>query len=453
MKHNRVFVIDKQGNPLMPCHPARARQMLREKRAVVARRMPFTIRILDRVGGNTQDLRLKIDPGAKITGVALVASFEQQKYTVVWAGELAHRGELISKRMTSRREHRRSLRNRKTRYRPPRFLNRKKPKGWLPPSLEHRVATTMTWVKRLQRWSPVTCLSLERVRFDTQKLQNPEISGMEYQRGELFGYEIREYLLEKWGRQCAYCGAEEVPLEIDHLVPRSRGGTDRVSNLTIACHTCNQEKGNRDVQVFMGSEYLKKQRLKIKRLKKKHRKKTHCGKSLDAILSQAKQPLTDAAAVNATRNRIYQALDDLDLPLEIGTGGRTKWNRSLQYYPKTHWIDAACVGVSGESVRLDPGLRPLSIASTGRGCRQVVKMNKKGFPRTKAGRIKRVKGFQTGDLVRLVQPKGKYAGTHIGRLAGIRADGRFDIQAPIDKITSIWHRFTLLQRADGYCYE
>ena len=94
-----------------------------------------------------------------------------------------------------------------------------------------RVANTATWLSRLQRVAPVASLSLELVRFDTQALVDPEISGVEYQQGTLYGYEVREYLLGKWGRKCAYCGANDVPLQIEHLIPRSRGGTMRVDNL------------------------------------------------------------------------------------------------------------------------------------------------------------------------------------------------------------------------------
>ncbi len=137
----------------------------------------------------------------------------------------------------------------------------------------------MTWVKRLVRYCPVTSIALELVRFDTQALQNPEISGAEYQQGRLFGYEVREYLLEKWGRKCAYCGKENTSLEIEHIQPKSKGGTDRVCNLTLACHQCNQKKGDKLMEDFL-------------------KKKTDL---LNKIKSQAKAPLRDAAAVNATR--------------------------------------------------------------------------------------------------------------------------------------------------------
>ena len=120
--------------------------------------------------------------------------------------------------------------------------------------------------------------------------------------------------------------------------------------------------------------------------------------------------------------------------------------------PRRHWIDAACVGESGGAVRLDSTCEPLRIKAMGRGTRQVVRTERYGFPRSAPGRVKRVEGFQTGDLVRLTQPRGKYAGSHTGRLAGVRADRRFDISAPAGKITAMSRNYRLLQRGDGYAY-
>ena len=97
----------------------------------------------------------------------------------------------------------------------------------------------------------ITAISLELVKFDMQQMENPEISGAEYQQGTLAGYEVREYLLEKWGRQCAYCGAKNVPLEIEHITPWSKSRDDRVCNLTLACHPCNEQKGTQDIRDFL----------------------------------------------------------------------------------------------------------------------------------------------------------------------------------------------------------
>ncbi|PCI27487.1 MAG: hypothetical protein COB67_08445, partial [SAR324 cluster bacterium] len=129
----------------------------------------------------------------------------------------------------------------KTRYRKPRFLNRTLPQGWLAPSLLSRVFNIETWVEKLCCFAPVKAISQELVRFDMQQMENPEISGKEYQQGTLAGYETKQYLLEKWNRTCVYCGAQNVPLEIEHIIPKSKGGSNRVSNLTLACVSCNQK--------------------------------------------------------------------------------------------------------------------------------------------------------------------------------------------------------------------
>ena len=254
---SKIFVIDTNKQPLQPCHPARARQLLKKGKAAVYRRYPFTI-ILKReiVDADNQPrgaiarcghtarrrqslcaataqrlprLRLKIDPGSKTTGLAIV---NDDTGDVVFAAELQHRGQQIKKSLDSRRASRRGRRSRKTRYRKPRFNNRTQPKGWLPPSLMSRIYNIETWIRRLRQLCPIVSISLELVKFDTQAMVNPEISGVEYQQGELFGYEVREYLLEKFGRKCAYCGAENVPLQVEHIVPKARGGSNRVSNLT-----------------------------------------------------------------------------------------------------------------------------------------------------------------------------------------------------------------------------
>ena len=427
---NSVFVLDNHKQPLSPCSPARARMLLRKGKAAVYRRYPFTIILKHRTGGNVQPVELKLDPGSKTTGVALV----QQKgngAAVIFAAEIQHRGAAIKKALSTRRAQRRSRRSRKTRYRAPRFDNRTRSKGWLPPSLQSRVDNVHSWAKRLHRLCPISSIAVETVRFDMQKVDNPGISGSEYQQGTLLGYELREYILEKWQRRCAYCGAESVPLEIEHVVPRSKGGSNRVSNLTLSCRDCNQQKGNRSVQEFLAGkpEVLKK------------------------ILSGLRRPLNDAAAVNATRYAIGTALKTLGLPTTFWSGGRTKFNRTGQDYPKAHWIDAACVGESGKTVRLDPKQQPLTIKATGRGSRQMCRVDKFGFPRTKAKGARIVKGFRTGDLVKAAVPSGKKAGVHLGRVA-VRTSGSFNIATAAGTIQGISHRYCrIVHLADGYNYQ
>ncbi|PNR88598.1 HNH endonuclease [Petrotoga sp. HWH.PT.55.6.1] len=422
----RVFVLDKNKQPLMPCHPARARELLKKGKAAVFRYHPFTIILKDREGGDTQPIQVKIDPGSKYTGVALVADFKRGK-KVIWASVIYHRGHVIKKNLDTRRGVRRFRRNRKTRYRKPRFLNRKRKEGWLPPSLISRAENILTWVKRIRRFSPVTSISMELVRFDTQKLQNPEIKGVEYQRGTLYGYEVKEYLLEKWGRKCAYCGKENVPLEIEHIVPKSKGGSDRISNLTLACHECNQKKNNQSIDEFLANN----------------------PKKLNQIKARAKGPLKDVASVNATRWYLFNQLKKEGLPIEVGTGGQTKYNREMQNYSKKHWIDAACVGESGYNVQLEPDMQVLEITAMGHGMRRICFVDKYGFPKSYRPKERTYMGYKTGDIVLANVPKGKNKGIHIGRIA-IRHRPSFLLNGVGDVHPKY---LTLLQKNDGYGYQ
>jgi len=411
-----VFVLDANRQPLDPCHQARARELLKRGRAAVFRRYPFTIILNDREGGQLTSHRLKIDPGSKITGLAIV---QEGTDRVVWAGELAHRGQAIRDALLRRRTIRHSRRQRKIRYRPARFLGRRRRASWLAPSLAHRVQTTLTWARRLRAVCPIAAISMELVRFDTQLMQDAEVRGVAYQQGELAGYEVREYLLDKWGRRCAYCGKADVALQIEHLVPRARGGSNRVSNLTLACEPCNQAKGNRTA-----AEY-----------------------GYPHLMDVAKQPLKDAAAINTTRWAIWRSLGALGLPLEAGSGGRTKWNRTRLGLAKAHWADAACVGVSTPS-QLDARVGSvLLIAAKGHGTRQMCRTDKYGFPKRHVPRQKRWFGFRTGDLVKAVVPSGKYAGRHIGRVA-VRTRPSFRLGG----IDVHPRTLRLIQRADGYAY-
>src|SRR6516165_7312298 len=161
-----VLLVDHQRRPCAPVHPGRARHLLTRGRAAVYRRFPFTIILKEgEPSEEPEPLRLKIDPGSKTTGLAVVNDATGQ---VVWAAELTHRGQQVKARLDQRRACRRSRRSRHTRYRQPRFLNRRRRAGWLPPSLESRIANVNTWVHRLRRRCPVGPLALELVKFDTQ---------------------------------------------------------------------------------------------------------------------------------------------------------------------------------------------------------------------------------------------------------------------------------------------
>ncbi len=421
----------------MPMSEKRARLLLSRRRAIVVKMYPFTIRLKDRIGGEIQSIRIKIDPGSKHTGLAIVRenkiinateSEDQNKLTVLNLFQINHRGRSINANLISRRLMRRRRRT-NLRYRKARFNNRIKKEGWLPPSLQHRVDTVTSWISKLINLAPITGISMELVRFDMQKMEDPEISGMEYQQGQLEGYEVREYLLEKWNRKCSYCNAREVPLEVEHIVPKSRGGSNRINNLTLACRSCNEKKGNRSIETFL----LKKPEL------------------LQKIQTQAKKPLKDATAVNSTRLQLAGRLKATHLPTEFSSGGKTKFNRMRLSIPKTHALDAACVGATKTLEKWN--IPTLEINCMGRGSYQRTRLDKYGFPRGYLMRQKSVKGFQTGDHVKAYVFKGKKIGNYTGRVA-VRSSGNFNITTKEGIIQGINYTYCkLTSRSDGYGYE
>lgn len=420
---NFALVVDTNRRPLDPIHPAQARILLKQEKVAIFRQFPFTLILKTENNAPTQSVELKIDPGSRTTGLVLVSNCK-----VIWAAELTHRGAQIKAALLSRRQLRHSRRSRKTRYRQARFLNRTRPKGWLAPSLRHRVLTTLTWVNRLSKFAPVTAIATELVKFDTQMIQDESISGAEYQFGTLAGYEIRSYLLEKFNRKCAYCRVENVPFEIDHIVPKSRAGSNRPSNLTLSCHNCNQAKSNRSIHEFLADK----------------------PDVLKRVLTQAKSPLRDAAALNSTRWALFNALKATNLPVTTGTGGQTRWNRARFQLPKTHWIDAALVGVvEAITLLID---RPLLIYCKGHGTRQMSATDKYGFPNRQMPRFKFVHGYQTGDIVKAVVTKGKKIGTYTGRCA-VRSSGSFNISTKSGLVQGISHKYCqTVHCKDGYSY-
>jgi 5-methylcytosine-specific restriction endonuclease McrA len=420
---NLVFVLDANKTPLNPCTPGMARSLLNAGKAAVFRQFPFTIILKKEVEATPEPLELKIDPGSKTTGFAILKGNK-----VIFGAELTHRGQAIKASLESRRSLRRGRRSRHTRYRSSRFLNRTRPKGWLAPSLAHRVETTLTWVKRFIRFAPIGSIVQELVRFDLQQLENPEISGIEYQQGELAGYEVREYLLNKWDRKCTYCNVENVPLQVEHIQPKAKGGSNRISNLCLACEKCNLKKGTQEITKFLA----KKPEL------------------LSKVLAQAKRPLKDAAAVNSTRFALFNRLKEIGFSVSTGSGGKTKFNRTQLGIPKTHWLDAACVGQVEELEIL--ASQPLLIKATGHGSRQMCRTDKFGFPSRYVPRFKFAKGFQTGDIVKAIVTSGKKIGTYIGRVA-VRSKGSFNISDKSGLIDSVSHNYCkIIHKKDGYNY-
>ncbi|HDL16055.1 MAG TPA: hypothetical protein ENH28_07890, partial [Euryarchaeota archaeon] len=252
-----VPVINMHGKPLMPTTPGKARLLLKQKKAIVVQRSPFTIQLCYLTGNYTQNIKLGIDAGYSTIGFSTVTDKKE-----LFSGELTLR-KRISKLIEQRSNYRRTRRS-KLWHRKPRVNNRSKPEGWFAPSIQHKFETHLRLIKKLKKILPITEITVEVASFDTHKLQNPEIKGIEYQQGELQGYEVREYLLEKWKHECAYCGKGNIPLEIEHIIPKIRGGTNRVSNLTLACHKYNQKKGDKTAEEFGYPEVQKKARKPLK---------------------------------------------------------------------------------------------------------------------------------------------------------------------------------------------
>jgi hypothetical protein len=223
-----------------------------------------------------------------------------------------------------------------------------------------------------------------------------------------------------------YCEDKDVPLEVEHIVPKSRGGTDRVDNLTISCVECNRKKGSNTAEEF----------------------------GYPGIQEQVNQTLRDAAAINSTRTYLRKVIESFDLPIEKTTGGRTKYNRTNQGYEKDHWIDAICAGEGGDNTEIPDWFRPLLIKAEGRGSRQMTLPDKHGFPRTSSKEEKRPYGFQTGDLVKAVVPDHlKTAGVHRGRVS-VRTNGSFNIKTDSGWVRGINHKYcSIRQRNSGYSYK
>jgi 5-methylcytosine-specific restriction endonuclease McrA len=303
----------------------------------------------------------------------------------------------------------------------------------LAPSLRHRVDSTLSIARRLCQYAPVTEFHVERVAFDTHAMsEGRTLTAVEYRNGTLAGTDVREYLLATWGRACTYCGATGVPLNIDHIRPRSRGGSNRVSNLTLACVPCNQAKGSTPVEEFLA--------------KRPNR--------LEAVLGQVKTPLCDAAVMNATRWQLTDALKALGRPVHAWSGSRTKRNRTAMGLAKTHTVDALSVGrldhESGDAIVRVPQ-QVCVIKATGRGVYARTTPDRFGFPRLRRSRRKRHYGFATGDLVRATVPTGKWIGTWTGRIS-VRATGQHSMTTPTGRFSVSYVNLRLLQRADGYAY-
>jgi 5-methylcytosine-specific restriction endonuclease McrA len=368
----------------MPTTPRRAKWLLKDGKATVKERCPFTIQLTYATGENTQPIKLGIDIGFKKIG------FSANTDTLEVISGMVILRQDVSKMIEERRMYRRTRRGRLG-YRPTRFNNRKRPEDWLAPSIKHRLDSHIRLFHKLATLLPINLKKVEVSNFDSHKMQNPEIAGVEYQQGTLQGYEVREYLLDKWGRNCAYCGKKDVPLQIEHIIPKSRGGTDRVSNLTLTCKTCNLKKGNMTAEEF----------------------------GYPHIQQQAKKTLKATACLNNIRWRIVEQLE-----AAYTYGYVTKYERNKLGLEKSHVNDAFVIAGGTNQKRC----RSYEIIQVRRNNRSL-QTNRKGFKPsirrqryqlqphdlvTYDGKLCKVKGvFNYGKWIRLCDSHGTVINTNI----------------------------------------
>ncbi len=331
--------------------------LLKSGKAKVVRRIPFTIQLLYETTEYVQPVTLGVDPGYKNAGLSAVTDKKE-----IFRAEAQIRTD-IPGLLSKRRQYRRSRRNRKTRYREPRFDNRthSKHKGWLAPSVENRIDAHIKLIKLVCSILPVSNIRIETAQFDVQKLKNSDVSGIEYQQGEQSGFwNTREYVLWRDNHRCQHCAGKsrDAVLEVHHLESRKTGG-DRPGNLLTLCKTC-------------------------------HRKYHSSGFELPRPSSGFRA----TANINVMRWKLYERVKALDIPVGVTYGYRTKRDRVLQGLPKTHINDAFVIAGGNGQLRVAGGYL----------FRQVRKQNRKlhkgirSHIRNKAARV--LFGFRQWDKVR-----------------------------------------------------
>ena len=418
-----VLVIDKHKRPCNTISAAYARILLFSKQAVIYKRFPFTIRLRnDNAVLKDKNYTIKLDPGSRTTGVAIT----DDKDSVVMLAELEHRGHTIKRNLDKRRAIRHSRRQRKTRYREARFLNRTKPQGWLAPSVRSRADNVINFIKKYKKLLNVNKVMIENVSFDVAQMSSDDyLIGTDYQQGNLYNKNLREFIFSKTKGRCSYCGAKAE--EIDHIIPRSNGGTNSTYNLTPACRSCNEKKSNLSLKEF--------------------------GKLMNKDFSnlEPKKLPKDAAIVQSARNYMVKEITKIIPDTTTHEAWITKYNRDQLGLPKQHYYDALSVGEIPSNFNFLTD-KVLQISAKGRGSRQMCRMDSYGFPRTSAKASKTVKGFQTGDIVKAIVPTGSKQGEYLGRVA-VRSRGFFDIKTKSNLVKDIGYKFCrLLQRNDGYSY-
>jgi len=390
-QHSRVavYVLNMREKPLMPTTPRKARFLLKNHKAKVVNRTPFTIQLNYATGETKKEITLGIDAGYSKIGFSAITKTHE-----LIAGEVALRLD-VSQKLVVRRMYRR-LRRRKLWYRKPRFMNRtsSKKKGWLAPSIKHKLETHIRLIEKLKSFLPISKTIIEQATFDTQKIQNPEITGIEYQQGKLQGYEVREYILTKWGRKYAYCNMSNIPLEIEHIIPKSRGGTDRVANLTLTCRKCNQKKGNQTANEF----------------------------GYPTIAISAKQSLKAVAFMNTVRKQMIK-----QLKCHRTFGYITKYNRIHLGLAKSHVNDAFVIAggntqFRSQSFTITQNRRNnRSLQTNRKGLKPAIRRQKYSYQPNDSVKcnqmVCRVKGiFNYGKWVRLVTSTGSIINSNVKKI-------------------------------------
>ncbi|MFJ8531216.1 RNA-guided endonuclease IscB [Bacillus sp. NPDC094106] len=301
-----VYTLNQQGHPLMPCSPRKARLLLQQQKAKVVKRTPFTIQLLYGSSGYKQPISLGVDAGTKHIGVS--ATIEQK---VVFEAEVQLRTD-IQDLLATRLQFRRARRSRTTRYRKARFLNRKKPQGWLAPSVQHKVDSHIKVVNLVHSILPVTRLIIEVAQFDTQLLKNPSIQGEDYQQGEQMGFwNVREYVLFRDKHTCQRCKGKKKDkiLNVHHIESRKTGG-DSPDNLITLCETCHDEIHQ---------------------------------KSLEHTIQRKTKTLRDASQMTVMRWFIYNGIKEIYPHVQLTYGYITKRTRITHKLEKSHKVDARCI--------------------------------------------------------------------------------------------------------------
>ncbi len=314
-----VYVINKHGKPLMPCDNARARQLLRQKKAKVVRRDIFTIQLLHGSSGYKQDVTLGVDTGSKFVGLS--ATTEKQE---LFSAEMRLRDDVV-KLIADRKMLRRDRRNRKTRYRMSRFNNRiaSKKEGWLAPSIKQKMQSHINMALTLNKILPLNKIIIEVALFDIEKIKNLNIDSADYQQGEQFGFDnVREYVLYRDGHVCQHCkGKSEDPvLQVHHLESRKVGG-NAPNNLITLCKTCHQayHKGMIELAIKRGESFK------------------------------------DASAMGIMRWALFNEFKKHFENVHMTYGYITKHRRIGLDLPKTHANDAFCIANNLSARRLEKG--------------------------------------------------------------------------------------------------